>query len=93
MDEAPTKWNVTVKKHLKQKRKVYRDGFLYLHASTAKNSGINMQIKLEGRFIQREIQFQTLEYLASKAQIPSGEFPRPCLYAMPIKNYLSSENH
>ncbi|KAI6707009.1 hypothetical protein NL676_009971 [Syzygium grande] len=31
MDEAPAKWNVTFTKHLKQKRKVYRDGFLSLH--------------------------------------------------------------
>ncbi|KAK3429282.1 hypothetical protein EUGRSUZ_E00696 [Eucalyptus grandis] len=36
MDEAPTKWNVTFTKHLKQKRKVYRDGFLSLHSSSAK---------------------------------------------------------
>ncbi|XP_056173589.1 uncharacterized protein LOC115661740 isoform X1 [Syzygium oleosum] len=36
MDEAPAKWNVTFTKHLKQKRKVYRDGFLSLHSSAGK---------------------------------------------------------
>ncbi|XP_039169216.1 uncharacterized protein LOC104444044 [Eucalyptus grandis] len=36
MDEAPTKWNVTFTKHLKQNRKLYRDGFLSLHSSSAK---------------------------------------------------------
>ncbi|KAF8019963.1 hypothetical protein BT93_G0599 [Corymbia citriodora subsp. variegata] len=36
MNEAPAKWNVTFTKHLKQKRKVYRDGFLSLHSSSAK---------------------------------------------------------
>ncbi|KAI6707039.1 hypothetical protein NL676_010001 [Syzygium grande] len=37
MDEAPTKWNVTFTKHLKQKkRKVYGDGFLSLHTPAGK---------------------------------------------------------
>ncbi|XP_030513700.1 uncharacterized protein LOC115727598 [Rhodamnia argentea] len=34
--EAPKKWSVTFTKHLKQKRKVYCDGFLSLHTSTGK---------------------------------------------------------
>ncbi|XP_030540303.1 uncharacterized protein LOC115748064 isoform X2 [Rhodamnia argentea] len=34
--EALKKWSVTFTKHLKQKRKVYCDGFLSLHTSTGK---------------------------------------------------------
>jgi len=34
--KAVKKWNITLTKHLKQDRKVFRDGFLSIHASTGK---------------------------------------------------------
>ncbi|KAJ0047684.1 hypothetical protein Pint_14884 [Pistacia integerrima] len=36
MDDAKKRWSVTFTKHIKQKRKVYQDGFLDLHISTNK---------------------------------------------------------
>ncbi|KAH9719077.1 DUF2439 domain-containing protein [Citrus sinensis] len=36
MEDEKTKWSVTYTKHVKQKRKVYQDGFLELHMSTNK---------------------------------------------------------
>ncbi|KAK6246701.1 hypothetical protein SCA6_009791 [Theobroma cacao] len=36
MEEEKKRWSVTYTKHIKQKRKVYQDGFLDLHISTSK---------------------------------------------------------
>ncbi|KAL5747740.1 hypothetical protein ACOSP7_024757 [Xanthoceras sorbifolium] len=36
MEDAKRRWCVTYTKHIKQKRKVYQDGFLDLHISTSK---------------------------------------------------------
>lgn len=36
MEDEKTRWSVTYTKHVKQKRKVYQDGFLELHISTNK---------------------------------------------------------
>lgn len=60
MEDEKTKWSVTYTKHVKQKRKVYQDGFLELHMSTnkvfllitvTKNSGHSLIILLRYKLI------------------------------------------
>ncbi|PNX70530.1 hypothetical protein L195_g057485, partial [Trifolium pratense] len=38
MSDSKKRWTVTYTKHVKQKRKVYQDGFLVLNVSTGKLS-------------------------------------------------------
>ncbi|CAK9169283.1 unnamed protein product [Ilex paraguariensis] len=49
------KWSVTYTKHIKQKRKVYQDGFLELHSSSHKVLLYDDCEKLlESRFVKKE---------------------------------------
>lgn len=48
------KWSVTYTKHIKQKRKVYQDGFLELHKTTNK---VRMYLRLLRKFIDLSFAF------------------------------------
>ncbi|XWS22000.1 hypothetical protein CRYUN_Cryun30bG0105800 [Craigia yunnanensis] len=55
MEEAKKRWSVTYTKHIKQKRKVYQDGFLDLHISTNKLMLYDESEKLlECRMLRRD---------------------------------------
>ncbi|XVF29806.1 hypothetical protein REPUB_Repub16aG0002800 [Reevesia pubescens] len=54
-EEQKKRWSVTYTKHLKQKRKVYKDGFLDLHISTNKLMLLDESEKvLECRMLRRD---------------------------------------
>ncbi|XP_059276353.1 uncharacterized protein LOC132030657 isoform X2 [Lycium ferocissimum] len=92
MGDAKKKWCVTYTKHLKQKRKVYQDGFLELQSSTHKVMLYDDCEKLLGiKILKNDIDVKEGETLAFDSYLvdigdPHGDYkPVPILKTKQIK--------
>ncbi|KAL9439624.1 hypothetical protein AB3S75_025147 [Citrus x aurantiifolia] len=80
MEDEKTKWSVTYTKHVKQKRKVYQDGFLELHMSTNKmNLYDECEKLLECRILKKDEVVSCGQSLTFNAYLVDvGDLERDC---------------